>query len=152
MYNNTSLLICTQSYILQVQIFNREKSEPKNIRLIHFLWHVNVYLQLTTLVVMVSNPLWTCTIFLRPIRGVSLSKAVATPKPPRFLFCMDSIAHSMSHQALKAPTSHGVSALRRNAKLLYTSNVVIILNCNRLCQPDMHTGFTHKICISDQQI
>ena len=54
-------------------------------------------LQLKSSVVMVSNPLWTCTNYHEPLRGVSLSKAVATSKPPRFLFCMDILATRLSH-------------------------------------------------------
>ena len=53
-------------------------------------------LQLKSSVVMVSNPLWTCTNYHEPLRGVSLSKVVATSKPPRFLFCMDILAARLS--------------------------------------------------------
>jgi len=47
--------------------------------------------------------LWSVThsglapIIIEPLRGVSLSKVVATSKPPRSLFCMDILATRLSH-------------------------------------------------------
>lgn len=47
--------------------------------------------------------LWSVThsglapIIMEPLRGVSLSKVVATSKPPRSLFCMDILAARLSH-------------------------------------------------------
>ena len=71
--------------------------------------------------VIVSNPHWTCTIFIvRPFRGVSLLRVAATTRPPQSLFCKDFLAPDVSHEELSS-NHHGESAIRRNAK--HTLNV-----------------------------